>query len=938
MTEASGKHPQPPSSNDEWLCKAKQSFLPKPSTGLDFSRGTTDTPVTMAGSRAAFAPTPTNQARNRPATASTAHRGQTNAYVGGKITHISSIPGTATKDAGVSTGARTSAFAAPPMIVPTASTTAVPVTSGGGATYGGYTDTLTASLAELLGLVAQHAQTVASHTPQKKKKKPLMSQQPQAAAAWVAWDICPYRNCVTSFENVQACEHHLSQVHLKQEMEEALSKQQKRRGLDPRGMECPERDCGYIAPLRTDLTRHFRSVHLGLRTYLRQNANSIPGANFDQLRASGYFKRRKPRRQELVDCPDCATMVAVKHETEHMIYKHFWDFYEHKIRTEQADFGVEPGHCPIMNCDKIFKTKKSQTDLLMKHYVKCHFSIELARTVCQPVIPPPFIELEEEENLPLPKKEEPDSMMGAGDQEQLIIGCPYSKSDKGCEAQFHINTEGYLAKIWNHLLVHSPGQDLAVVAVQAACGANTVLASDQCPLDYCRSEQINLVDHFVNWHFFELILTALVLHCRASTLLTALLRNLPHKVYQYFKKLKRSLAVGPKDMVTEAVESTPDIGTLFPDIKVESEQQPEEEQQQEDDKKEQELVIENSFHLDEVISKDPKITGSSSLAASLLADKVPDKDPPVTLEKIQPKKASRNLSGSKSDANPPSVGAGLVVDSLAVPAVEAKTTSSTEMTSSVLPPALRQYLTSHPNRYSELFLSTEGRTLPEPLLQDLQADLLTGRAGVSTSQIQEIMTFLGCTVSSVTTAAGDARPPPIRNIFAPIGRHAGLLADLYARHRHLAQAASQAAHAMVDQIRATEAVSNNETDHLVEVVWSLLFRRPPGSHRRAAQDVSHGVRAGWECGGSCASAFPPVAVGSVAEHCFQVGHVSVTCNICTEEVALPSSPAVPLLEELQVRRISAVNVSLRKKSLRLFLIPVLAFFQNFDQKRIKVKV
>ena len=76
----------------------------------------------------------------------------------------------------------------------------------------------------------------------------------------------------------------------------------------------------------------------------------------------------------------------------------------------------------------------------------------------------------------------------------------------------------------------------------------------------------------------------------------------------------------------------------------------------------------------------------------------------------------------------------------------------------------------------------------------------------------------------------------------------------------------------------------------------------------------------------------------MAEHCFQVGHVSVTCNICTEEVALPSSPAVPLLEELQVRRISAVNVSLRKKSLRLFLIPVLAFFQNFDQKRIKVKV
>jgi hypothetical protein len=45
-----------------------------------------------------------------------------------------------------------------------------------------------------------------------------------------------------------------------------------------------------MAPLRTDLLRHFNTVHQRLRKYLRRHLCSIAGANFDQLRANGYFR------------------------------------------------------------------------------------------------------------------------------------------------------------------------------------------------------------------------------------------------------------------------------------------------------------------------------------------------------------------------------------------------------------------------------------------------------------------------------------------------------------------------------------------------------------------------------------------------------------------------------------------------------------------------
>jgi hypothetical protein len=97
-------------------------------------------------------------------------------------------------------------------------------------------------------------------------------------------------------------------------------------------------------------------------------------------------------------CPHCDTLVADKHAVGHMLYKHFLDFYQQKIRTEQADFGLSPGQCPAVGCGKEFKLKKSQADLLMKHYVTQHFSIAEARAVCEPVIqpPPPTLEPEEE--------------------------------------------------------------------------------------------------------------------------------------------------------------------------------------------------------------------------------------------------------------------------------------------------------------------------------------------------------------------------------------------------------------------------------------------------------------------------------------------------------------------------------------------------------------
>jgi len=696
-------------------------------------------------------------------------------------------------------------------------------------------DPLTNSIIEYMTLLPLTTPPTAAVPPKQKQKRVS-----KLLGAGEIWDVCPYRDCDSKFRSKCDCEKHLETTHLRQVMYKELGRRQQARGLDPSGVECPDKNCGYIAPLRSDLVRHFSAVHRQLQRYIKRHADRIPGANFDQLRASGFFKGVR-RCEQLKMCPHCERMVAEKHMTVHMLYKHFFDFFCDKIQQEQSDFGVQPGECPVMGCGKSFKLKQSQDDLLRKHYVLHHFSIAEAEQVTQPVVAAsvgsitasPAVD-SEEENILEPKKEEPDSadLNGA---ESSGVECPFIQADKSCPVEFFIYTDRYLTKIMHHLAEHWPSRDLVAEAVAAACQVKNLaldasLAGHSCPLDYCPGTLLKLTDHFVESHLLELVLTVLTLHWRPSRLLTALLKDVPYRLHRYFKQLKSSLQTAVTDTTCpETVESTPDLGSLFPDIKEEIVGQLHREEDERGGNKEDDGVLneEDGGQNDEVEEKAEHF----SVQEKIRQDAEFASRPTTDAEKCnntETKPSNSLLRGEKSGRDGPNLGRieihepRTVADIASVRDLVPEVDAAKEERSSSMPPVLRQYLAGLPVGDSQGF-SAGSHSLTESQLHSLQVYLFTN-SELTSLQIDEVFTYLASCTGSDSTPGGISR-----DSLRLVGRHAGLLKCLYNRHRHEARSARRFGLSLLDQV-SKMTVGNNlnkeDTGRLTDWAWSLLYKRP----------------------------------------------------------------------------------------------------------------